>query len=394
MADKYHVALLIETSRAYGRNLCRGVARFAREQGDMVLFTQEQDIPRLLPAWMKSWRGDGILARIHNRQIAGELKALGVPVVDLLCLEPYDGIPALTTDAQGIAALAVNFFTNAGFEHFAFCGYPGISFSERRQEAFVQHVEAAGFSCACYAAPPTFLPGVLSPEPAGAAHSRHLLRWLKSLPKPVALFACNDVRGQRILSLCAEHGIDVPEEVSVMGVDNDEILCNLTNPPLSSVDSNAAEIGYRAAALLEKMMAGGPQPDPLLTLIPPTELVERASTDTVAVNDPATAKVLRFIRLNAKSVDLTVEALVHEIGISRTTLDNKFHTHLGRSLSEEILRVRLQRVRGLLRETDLSLLEIARRSGFLNPSHMCAVFRRSCGQTPGDFRRQVRVTGQ
>lgn len=396
MANKYHVALLIETSRAYGRGLCRGVARFARERGDLVLFTQEQDIPKSLPAWVRRWRGNGILARIHNPEIAAELKSLGIPVVDLLCRDQYDGIPVLTPDARGIATLAVRFFLNAGFEHFAFCGYPGISFSEYRQAAFVQRLAEEGFSCLGYRPPAGFRPDILNPEPAGDKHIQHLLNWLKGLPKPIAILACNDVRGQRILSLCMENGIRVPEEVSVMGVDNDDVLCNLTMPPLSSIDPNAEEIGYRAAALLETLMAGGPPPKPMLMQIPPRELVERTSTDTLAVGDPETVKALRFIRLNAYSGGISARSVVEAVGISRTTLDQRFRRYLGRSVSDELMRMRLQRVKSLLRETALPLPKIARRSGFLTPSHLCAVFRRRFGQSPGDFRnlRDVEPPGE
>jgi LacI family transcriptional regulator len=389
MANKYHVALLIETSRAYGRGLCQGVARFARERGDMVLFTQEQDIPKALPAWVRRWHGDGILARIHNPEIAAELKSLGVPVVDLLGRELYDGIPLMTPDPRGIAAMAVRFFLNAGFERFAFCGYPSISFSERRCEAFVERLKEEGFPCLCYRPPAGFRPDILNPEPAGDKHGLHLLRWLKSLPKPIAIFACNDVRGQRILSICAENGILVPEEVSVMGVDNDDVLCNLTNPPLSSVDPNAEEIGYRAAALLETLMSGAPLPNPMLMEIPPKELVERTSTDTVAVSDPATAKALRFIRLNAYSGGVSAHSVVDVVGISRTSLDERFKLHLGRSISDELMRVRLQRVKSLLRETELPLPKIARLSGFFTASHLCVAFRRAHKQTPGEYRKSA-----
>lgn len=391
MTNKYHVALLIETSRAYGRGLCRGVSRFARERGDMTLFTQEQDIPKNLPAWVRRWRGDGILARIHNQEIAAELKSLGVPVVDLLCRDQHVGIPALVPDARGIATLAVRFFLNAGFENFAFCGYPGISFSERRQEAFVQRIEEEDFPCHCYRSPAGFRPDILNPEPASDKHGLHLLRWLKSLPKPVAILACNDVRGQRILSICAENGIHVPEEVSVMGVDNDDVLCNLTNPPLSSVDPNAEEIGYRAATLLETLMAGGPLPNPMLMQVSPKELVERTSTDAVAVSDPATAKALRFIRFNAYSGGISAHSVVDEIGVSRTTLDERFKQYLGRSISDELMRVRLLRVKSLLRETEFPLPKIARMSGFFTASHLCVAFRRAETQTPGDYRKNHRL---
>lgn len=386
MAEKYQVALLIESSRAYGRDLCRGIARYALERGTLTLFTQEQDIPRSIPEWLKSWRGDGILARIHNRTIAEQLLELKIPVVDLLCREPYDGIPMLVPDADGIAALAIDFFANAGFENFAFCGYPGISFSEFRSAAFVRAVEERGLSCDCYRPPANFRPDILNPEPTQERQIRHLVSWLRNLPKPVALLACNDVRGQRLLSLCAEHGIHVPEEISVMGVDDDDVLCNLTNPPLSSIDPGAQEIGHRAAALLEAMMAGG-KPATLVTSVMPKDLVERGSTDTVAVSEPAVVKALRYIRQHAPSGGVNVDSVLKEAGLSRTSLDVKFRRHLGRSVSDEIMRIRLQRIRTLLRQTDMPLAEIAKRSGFLNPSHMCAVFRRTFGNTPGDYRK-------
>lgn len=221
-------------------------------------------------------------------------------------------------------------------------------------------------------------------ERHGIGRAEAIGEWLRRLPRPLALLACNDICGQQVLNACRSHGIKVPEEVAVMGVDDDEVLCSLCDPPLSSVEPDTERLGYEAAAMLDRMMRRR-SVRPALVKIPPHRVVERASSDTVPIEDPITAKALRYIRdhvgdgIAVKDVQLHVQR-------SRTDLEQRFRRHLNVSVSTEIWRRRMDRVCLLLQETDLRLGEIAEQSGFATDSHLCRSFKARFKMTPADYR--------
>ena len=285
-----------------------------------------------------------------------------------------------------MAKLAADFFLNAGFRQFAFCGYQGIPFSDRRAEAFRNYLALQDLAV-CQPpvqgslAPPTHIQAT---ERRGLDRERTLAGWLRKQPRPLALFACNDVCAQQVLNACREHGIKVPEEVAVMGVDNDDVLGNLCEPSLTSIEPDTDRLGYEAAALLDRMMRGK-KPKPGMTQIPPLRVVERASTDAMAIGDPITVKAVRFIRDHVDD-GISVKDVLAGTGRSRTDLEQRFHRWLKTSIRGEIIRRRMDRVCSLLRQTDLSLNEIARRTGFNTTAHLCRLFRGRLGQTPSRYR--------
>jgi LacI family transcriptional regulator len=252
------VALLIETSRIYGRGILRGIVRYERTHGPWSFFTQERELHSGIPAWLKTWKGDGIIARIENRRMAAQLLKLGCPVVDVLGEGRFAGIPGYTTDAQAVAKLAADFFLQAGFNHFAFCGFPGIPFSDLRGAAFTAYLTAKGKKVAqTPATKRTFTAGdIQAVEQQGIDSGRTLARWLRAQPRPLAVFACNDVRAQQLLNACRAHDIRVPEEVAVIGVDNDDVLCGMCDPPLTSIAPAAASRGRAARARRFFFMCG------------------------------------------------------------------------------------------------------------------------------------------
>lgn len=388
-AKSFKVALLIESSRTYGRGILRGIAKYAHSRGQWSCFTEERELHSGIPAWLGKWKGHGIISRIEDRKMAAALVKTGLPVVDVLGNARFPGISTFDTDAGAVAKLAADFFLKAGFQHFGFCGYRKIPFSERREAAF----------CTCLAEKKKKVLVFASPLPRGSnshiqAIERHGLSmeqsiagWLANQPRPLALFACNDVRAQQVLNACRESGIKVPEEVAVMGVDNDDILCNLCEPPLTSIEPNSEELGYRAATLLDHAMQGRQLSDEL-TLIPPNRIVERASTDIVAIEDAVTVQAVRYIRDHVANGIAVKDVLAH-VNRSRTDMEQRFRRWLGCSMHSEILRLRLERVQGLLRLTDLSLDQIARRAGFATSAHICRLFQRYFHQTPTQFRKSA-----
>lgn len=380
------VALLIESSRTYGRGILRGIARYAHVHGPWSIYSQERELHSGIPDWLKGWKGDGIIARIENRRMAGALLRLGLPIVDVLGNNRFDSIPGFDTDARAVAQLAADFFVRAGFRHVAYCGYRGIPFSDRREAAFSELLARHGrkvriFSSRLAYRAPAHIQAV---EQSGLAAEQAIARWLRQQPRPLALFACNDVRAQQVLNACREHGIKAPEEVAVIGVDNDDVLCDLCVPSLTSIEPDTERLGYEAAALLDRLMRKrGIKRG--LTQIPPRGLIERGSTDVLPIDDPVALRALRFIR-DHLAEGIAVKDVLQHAGRSRTDLEQRFRRWLRTSVRGEIVRQRMDRACSLLRQTDLGLEEIAARSGLVSAAQLCRLFRRRLRSTPTAYR--------
>jgi LacI family transcriptional regulator len=383
------VALLIESSRAFGRGLLFGVAQYVREHGPWSIFLQERSLGDLSPRWLRNWEGDGIIARVENRPTAEAIRRLGLPAVDLRCVLPDLEFPSARPDDGGIARLASEHLLERGFRHFAFCGFNGADYSDARRKWFTKRIAEAGFEYSEFEdrQGPRH-GGTLAYEEYGLKGEDRVAHWLRDLPKPVGLMACNDIRGQQVLNACRDVGFAVPDEVAVIGVDNDEMLCELSDPPLSSVAPNSKRIGYEAAALLSRMMAGKKPPaEPVF--VEPEGVVTRRSTEVLAIEDRHIASVVRFIREHAcEGID--VSDILKVVPLSRSALERRFARTLGRSPKEEILRVRLNRARQLLSETDFPLWTIAEKIGLEHTEYLNVIFKKKTGLTPGQFRAQGR----
>lgn len=381
-----HIGLLVDASRAYGRGICRGVANFADKHPDWLILAHERPELDELPDWLKKGRVDGLIAYIPNRKLHRAISALGIPVVDVHGRCRGAGIPTLESDAEIIVSLAVDFFLKSGFEHLAFCGYPSVFFSDQREVAFRSQALHSGKAVHIYAPARRQQAGndIYRFEKARLAHEAGLSRWLHALPKPVAILACNDIRGQQVINACREEGIAMPEEVCVLGVDNDKIICRLCRPTLSSIEPDVERIGALAAQLLFDQLAG--KPVAASHRVPPRQVVQRQSTDTIVAGHPVVVQAARWIR-DPQHAEASVEQICESVGVSRSTLDKLFLAHLGRPVAKEITRIRLQRSEHLLRNTDLSLGQIAQRCGFSSATYFCRFFKRDTGLTPNAYRK-------
>ena len=390
MPDKIHIALLVDASRAYSRDLLLGVAAFADEQANWLLLPHERNIFRELPAWFRQNRVDGIIAEIPTPAFGAQLLKVGVPLVDVQGHCKCPGAVSFDSDALLIGRQAADFFLQASFASFAYCGYPGVFFSDERQAAFVDVLQKQQIGVHVYngEGKPRKSGDFRHLERAGMEYEPSLLRWLGKLPKPVAIFACNDIRGQQIVNACRELGIELPAQAAVMGVDNDEMICRLCRPKLSSIAPDTWTIGYQAAQAVARMLAGEEAPHCRNTN-PPLRVVERESTDTIPSTHPLVVKAGRMIRDRACG-GLSVEQISSELDYSRSMLDKLFRQQFGRSISREILRVRLSRCISLLRDSTLSVAEIATRCGFPSSTSLCRFFHRETGQSPAVFRDQKR----
>jgi LacI family transcriptional regulator len=375
-----HVALLIETSRSHGRAMIRGVRRYVAEHGPWSLYLELRSLDSPLPAWLRHWKGDGILTRTANPQMARIIRAAGVPTVELRATKLGHGLPFVGIDNSSLGRLVADHLINGGFRRFAVYSVASERYFEERRENFIARVEEAGHSWTEFAAPARERPADWERNQA------RLVSWVRSLEKPVGIFACTDQLGFWMLDACRRADVAVPEQVAVVGVENDETLCLSASPPLSSVEFDSQRLGYAAARMLDSLMSGEAAPD-VPVLLPPAGLVVRQSSDIVAIDDPQLAAAVRFIREHATRGATTADVL-RRVPVSRRVLDRQMHAVLGRSIADEIARVRFVKVKDLLAETDLPLAAIAERSGFAYPQSMAEAFKRRFGLTPGEFRAE------
>jgi LacI family transcriptional regulator len=390
-SSRRRVALLIETSRGYGRGTLLGVAKYIRERGPWSIFLQEQIFCDDLPDWIRTWEGDGLITRVENPAMATLTRRLGVPAVFLRDVPATLRVPCVITDHVAVGRYGFAHLRERGFRHYAFCGFNGAEYSDARRDSFVESVRESGLRCHVFGGEGPPRPGSTTfHEARGSKDGPQVARWIKRLPKPIGLMACNDFRGQQVLTACRAAGVPVPDEVAVIGVDNDEVLCDLSDPPLSSVVPNKERIGYEAAALLDRLMSGE-KPAQLRLLIEPTGIVTRRSTEVLAIEDRRIAAAARFIRERACE-GIGVDDVVRAVGcLSRSTLERRYVAIMGCSPKQEILRVRVERAKQLLAETVFPVAAIAERLGLEHTEYLNVIFKRETGVTPAQFRARSRA---
>ena len=389
------VVLLVDTSRSYGREIVRGVGRFRREQGNWAIYYKPHGLSEPPPPWLREARPDGVLARIGNQALAKAIVGLGVPAVDLRGVLSETGLPSIGVDHREVARHAARHLLERGFVRFGFCGLPrGVHpHMDELCDRFVAEIEAAGHRCSVFLARPGPQRGEAWEHQQSRVsqwrdQQRRMSQWIDSLVKPAAVMACHDDRALQVLDACRRARVTVPEELAVISADNDEYLCEMAIPPLTSIDENAAQIGYQAARLLESLM-GGHRPSRERLLIAPRGVVTRQSTDVAAIEDQHVAQAMRFIREHACQGILPRD-VVAQIPLSRVALASRFKSIVGHTVGTEIQRVRIRLARELLAETELPIKMVAHRAGFRYVEYMTRLFTRMTGQTPAEFRKASR----
>lgn len=372
-----HVALLIETSNEYARGLLAGIKSYIRTHRPWSIYLGEHSRLGTDLSWLNDWRGDGILARIENTEIAEYVRQLNVPTVDLSASRLIPSLPCVETDDEMIARLAAEHFAGRGLKHYAYCGDPSFAWSVGRGKHFERIIYSKG-------RPVHFFQHEI--KSTVMEERMAMARWVEHLPKPIGIMACYDIMAQSLLEACRIAGVIVPDQVAILGVDNDDLLCNLSSPPLSSIRTDTMKTGYMAASLLDRMMSGE-RIEPRVWSIPPLEVVTRLSTDIIAVDDPYVSAAVQFIRDHAYE-DLKVEDVLRGIPLSRRSLDHRFLQALGRTPHEEIVQVRMKLVVRLLTETDWTLSVIAERLSFKHAEYMGAAFKKYTGLSPGAYREK------
>jgi LacI family transcriptional regulator len=377
------VALLIETTRTYTREILAGVRRYVAEHGPWSTFVELRSPDSPPPPWLKNWQGDGILTRTFTPAMNRAVSATGLPAVELRTTSlPHDR-PFVGVDNGLIGQAVAEHFLNRGYRHFAVYGLTTETFFIQRIQNFVTRLQQRGHPC-------TQLTASTSDRPADWESSQtRLITQLRALPKPVGIFAANDQLGVHLLDACLRAGLDVPEEIAVVGCENDETLCTLATPPLTSVQLDGKRIGYEAAHLLDQLMrpkkTSVRAPNTLI-LVPPLTIVTRESSDDLVITDPLIAHASRLIRQRHHE-GLTVDDLCLALNASRSTLERRMKAALNRTPKDEILRLRFRDVERLLLTTDLTLDQIAERTGFTHASYFQAAFRDRYGLPPGTWRQ-------
>ncbi len=370
------IILLIETSREHGRQLLRGITDYARLYGPWTFYSETGDRQASYPR-LDRWQADGIIA--HSARSCETLN-LDLPHVCTFDHAHLEGIVGVLSDYVATGSAAAQYLMNRGLAHYAFCGWTQVYWSQQRQRCFTQEIRQKGHDVFTFDRPQSAL------RRSWGQEQERLGQWLLSLPKPVGLMACNDERGRHIIEACQAVDLRVPDDVAVIGVDNDALVCELCNPPLSSVALNHRRAGFEAAQALDHLMRGQTvQPHVIKNQV--MGIVSRRSTDVLATEDADVAMALRFI-LDHTRDNAQVEDVAEAVGLSRRSLHTKFRTHLGRTVGQEIARVRVDEIVRMLVSTDLPIAQIARGLGFPNIDHIARFFKRHKGQTPSAFRRE------
>jgi LacI family transcriptional regulator, galactose operon repressor len=378
------VALLVETARGFGRDLLHGIARYSRLHGPWSFHITPGDFKQAMPE-MKQWGGTGIIARIPNDRVAEEVINANVPTIALglsdeqmLPSSPLAQFSEISSDAIEVSRVAADHLLARRFSHYAYVGSDDRGWSLRREVAFQKYMAKHGFEVHVYSQPK------LQRDRVWEREQEFLARWIGKLPTPIGLYACDDDRGREVLEACSFAGLHVPEDVAVIGVDNDEVFCELAFPPLTSIALNAEAAGYRAAALLDGMMRGRTR-EPRHIVVESLGVVTRRSTEVVAVEDEDVVAALQFIH-REQGRGISVDDVAEHAAMSRRNLETRFRETMGRTILEEMQLVRLERAKRLLVETTYPVSKVAELAGFGSAGYFIQFFQKQLGKTPRKYR--------
>ena len=381
------IAIIVENFRPWAREVVNGIAAFAQERRDWILrpfSTQTASAAKL--------RGfDGIIARILDDAMAKRLAKTGIPAVDIVCLKPRMGFASVETDHRTIGRMAREFFTSRGFVNLAYCGMPGIAFSDKRQDAFIDpetHVFVP--SRKPYAGKGDFYTERIDRLPDRNA----MKKWLLGLPKPIGVFCCNDLRAVQLERIAIECGLRVPKDIAVLGVDNDTMLCSFAEVPLSSILPNSFKVGYDAARILSAIMSRQITKKPhRVHSVPPGNLVERMSTEFMPVDPPWLGKVLMHIEANMRR-PIGAQEIFDLAERSGTYVEQTFKRKLGQSVQAYITSVKMREAKQLLGDNHLRISEVGYQCGFSSPQYFCRTFTAHFGISPKAYRITKPQLGQ
>jgi len=378
--ENLRIILLVELSRPIGRDLVRGIIRYSRLYGPWSFYAEQLWIKDQINK-VKDWKADAVVVHYDDENVLNKVSELNIPTISTngFHKDKFPQFNDITGNNFQIGKIAAEYFLNRGFKNFAYCGAAlPTSWSTQRAASFKEHIFDKHNN-------PTFSDWISTDIPKWDLEQKTMAQWLLSLPKPVAVFACNDERGQHVLNACRLADIKVPFEVAVLGVDNDDILCNLSDPPLSSIVLNFEKAGFQTAQAISDLARPGANGKKEIT-IEPVNVITRLSTDITAIEDKTVLSALNFIKKNADKA-VQVSDVAAYIGMTERGLQKKFHKALDTSVMKEINRVRIDEFCDLLVKTDLTLWEIAGKLGFSSFDNISRFFQSQIGMPPTRYRK-------
>lgn len=362
--------------------LLRGIAKWVRAHEPWELVLIPTAARESMPAWLAQWPCDGIIGRLVDERALELFAESGHPFVDIRGEFRHTDVPLVHHDDPIIAQAAANHFLERAYVRMAYCGYSDLTWSKLRAEAFGAACQKTRVACSFYQVRSTIRHGT-----AWARQVQGIRNWLEGLAKPVGVMAANDALGHMLL-LAAKNGqINVPDSVAVIGVDDDVGICEVCDPPLSSVPLDHELQGYEAARLLDQLMKKEPVASRQV-MLRPRNVVVRHSSDVYAVDDPMLVAAVRYIRENA-CAGIGVADVLRHVPVSRSVLQRKYKRVFGATVNDAIIETRVHRAKQLLSETDLTLPRIAELAGFTHQQYMGAVFRKRVGTSPAKYRNET-----
>jgi len=375
LSQSRRIGLALDAVAAYGRGIIRGVMTYAHTKPDWTI-TAEPQWSFSEPADIERWDVDGLIVQTFSREFEKRVIELGLPATNVsnFCGDELH-LPSVLPDDDAVAVMAANYLISLGFRQLAYCWSGGTQYGQLRLDGFRRRAAESGI-------PVHECNAILTP----------LDKWIQRLPKPIGVLGCNDDWAHRILKSARQQGIKVPDQIAVLGVDNDELFNALVTPSLSSIALPAEQIGFEASAQLDRLM-NGEKLERVLTLLPPLRIVARASTDVLAIEDEDVVLAVRFIREHAAE-PLQVDDVLDHVPLSRRSLERRFRQLVSHSISDEIRRAHIERAKHLLVNSDLAMPQVATASGFTTATRLGIVFHKEVGESPTDFRRRARAMGR
>src|SRR5688572_17614588 len=385
------IILLSDFSEEYNKNLLRGITRYSKNHGPwtfcrMPTYYRETIGMDAIFQWAKEWEADGIIGQFYNNEEIKKFTRAKIPVIAQDFKERLTDIPNITGDYRETGKMGAEYFLKKGFKNFAFYGFNNIVWSRERAEGFENRIQEAGFDVHYYEQKESRSMDLWYYKPSA------LSDWLKSLPKPIAIMTCDDNQGHHITEAARHAGIRIPDEVAVLGVDNDEMICDLSDPPLSSIETDSEKGGYEAARLMEQMIEQKTCTGPDI-IVKATQVVTRHSTDIFASKDKYIVSALKYIHGNLDK-NLKVDQVLKEVPLSRRSLEKRFILTTGYPVYEYIYNQRIEKFTQKLLETDMTIFEIAMELGLSDSKNIARQFKQIKGLTPMEYRKKHLVTKQ
>lgn len=377
----WKIGLLLSEKAEYGRGVLRGIANFAKDHPHWHFRVESPDGVGL--RGLKRWQPDGLIVMLNRKELVPKLQAFHAPFVNVCKLPGTTDTLLVQSDDEMVGRLGAEHLLERGAATYGYVGLSQGEWVEVRGKAFAEAIKKTGASCLLF-------------HPVGREASRTdedtLQKWLQKCPKPLAIMACNDSCGRMVLETCRNANLQIPEDVAVLGVDDEDPLSRLIWPGLSSIKLATDQIGQNAASLLNKLLTGQSLPKVPL-FISPLGLAVRGSTRQLALSDPILTRVISAIH-EGVATPLSVPDLLKLIPISRISLERRFRRYLGRTPLQEIRRVRIAQARQLLAATDLPLKAVAERCGYSGPSRLIEAFEQETRQSPSAYRMQLGQKGR